>query len=141
MVASLAPCLFITTVFTFLQGNSIVSHFFDAFPEILVVYLLPFRQAFSQPGWRYFQGFIWAMLLSTGRKCMSQIGRTCFFVERSLSSWERFLAEQQWDMNQVMLVLIRLLQQELGEGLRYAGRYIIGLDPTYVAKVKGRGGP
>lgn len=108
------------------------------FPEILVTYLLPFRQAFSQPGWRYFQGFIWAMLVSTGRKCVSQIGRTCFFVERSLSSWERFLAEQQWDMDQVMLALFGLFQQELGESLMYAGRYVIGLDPTFVAKVKGR---
>lgn len=110
----------------------------DFFPTILVTYMLPFRQAFSQPGWRYFQGFMWAMLLSTGRKCVSQICRICFFVERSLSSWERFLAEQQWDMNQVMLALVRLLQQELGEGLKYAGRYVIGLDPTFVAKVKGR---
>ena len=110
----------------------------DFFPEILVTYLLPFRQAFSQPGWRYFQGFIWAMLLSTGRKCMSQIGRTCFFVERSLSSWERFLAEQQWDMAQVMRALVGLLHRELGDGLKYAGRYVIGIDPTFVAKVKGR---
>ena len=108
------------------------------FPTILVTYLLPFRQAFSQPGWRYFQGFIWAMLLSTGRKCVSQICRTCFFVERSLSSWERFLAEHQWDTSQVMLALIGLLQQELGERLTYAGRYILGIDPTFVAKVKGR---
>lgn len=110
----------------------------DFFPEILVTYLLPFRQAFFQPGWRYFQGFIWAMLLSTGRKCVSQIGRSCFFVERSLSSWERFLAEQQWDMDQVMLALIGLLQQELGAKLTYAGRYVIAIDPTFVAKIKGR---
>jgi hypothetical protein len=110
----------------------------DFFPEILVTYLLPFRQAFSQPGWRYFQGFMWAMLLSTGRKCVSQIARSCFFVDRSLSSWERFLAEQQWDMDRVMQSLLGLLQQELGEGLTYAGRYVIALDPTYVAKVKGR---
>jgi hypothetical protein len=33
---------------------------------------------------------------------------------------------------------VGLLQQELGETLRYAGRYVIGVDPTYVAKVKGR---
>jgi hypothetical protein len=108
------------------------------FPEILVAYMLPFRQAFSQPGWRYFQGFVWALLISTGRKCVSQIGRSCFFVDRSLSSWERFLAEQRWDMNQVMMSLITLLQHELGERLTYAGRYVIGIDPTFVAKVKGR---
>lgn len=110
----------------------------DFFPTILIAYLLPFRQAFYQPGWQYFQGFIWAMLLSRGRKCVTQIARICFFVDRSLSSWERFLSEQQWDMNQVMLSLVRVLQEELGESLQYAGRYVIGLDPTYVAKVKGR---
>jgi hypothetical protein len=110
----------------------------DFFPEILVAYMLPFRQAFSQPGWRYFQGFIWAMLLSGGRKCVTQIARTCFFIDRSLSSWERFLAEQQWDVTQVMLALVGLLQQELGDALRYGGRYVMALDPTYVAKVKGR---
>jgi hypothetical protein len=110
----------------------------DVFPTILVTYLLPFRQAFSQPGWQYFQGFIWAMLLSRGRKCVTQIARACFFIDRSLSSWERFLAEQQWDMNQVMHSLVGTLQAELGDSLLYAGRYVIGIDPTYVAKVKGR---
>jgi hypothetical protein len=112
-----------------------MNHFF---PEILVTYVLPFRQAFYQSGWQYFQGFIWAMLLSGGRKCMTQIARTCFFIDRSLASWERFLAEQQWDMTRVMQSLVGLLQQELGETLRYAGRYVIGVDPTYIAKVKGR---
>jgi len=110
----------------------------DFFPEILIAYVLPFRQAFSKPGWQYFQGFIWAMLLTKGRKCVTQIGRTCFFVDRSLSSWERFLAEQQWDMNQVIFALVGVLKHELGDGLKYAGRYVIGIDPTFVAKVKGR---
>lgn len=110
----------------------------DFFPTILITYLLPFRQAFYQPGWRYFRGFMWAMLFVRGRKCVTQIARACFFIERSLSSWERFLAEQQWDMDQVIQALIGLLQQELGESLTYAGRYVIAIDPTFVAKVKGR---
>ncbi len=108
------------------------------FPDILVGYLLEFRHAFSQPGWRYFQGVIWAMLFVTGRKCVTQIARACFFVDRSLSSWERFLSEQQWDSNQVMRSLVGLLQRELGEALLYAGRYVLAFDPTFVAKVKGR---
>lgn len=110
----------------------------DVFPALFLTYLLPFRQAFSQPGWQYFQGFIWAILLSRGRKCVTQIARSCFFLDRSLSSWERFLAEQRWDMHDVMRQLVGLLQAELGEALLYAGRYVIGIDPTYVAKVKGR---
>jgi hypothetical protein len=108
------------------------------FPEILVAYVLPFRQAFYPAGGRYFQGFIWAMLLAGGRTCVTQIARTGVFLDRSLASWERFLAEQPWDMTQVMGGLVGLLQQELGETLRYAGRDVMGVDPTYVAKVKGR---
>ena len=68
------------------------------FPEILIQYLLPFRQAFSKPGFGYFQGFIAALLLSQGRKCISHIANTCFFIDKSLSSWERFLASAQWDL-------------------------------------------
>jgi hypothetical protein len=41
-------------------------------------------------------------------------------------------------MTQVMLALIGLFQQELGAGLRYAGRYVIGIAPTDVANLKGR---
>lgn len=110
----------------------------DVFPAIFVAYLLPFRQAFSQPGCRYFQGFIWATLISQGRKCVTQIVRTCMFFDRSLSSWERFLAEQQGDMTQVMQSLVTVLQTGVGEKLLYADRYVMGLDPTYVAKVNGR---
>lgn len=108
------------------------------FPEILVAYLVVFRQAFYRPGWYYFQGFIWALLVSDGRKCVTRIARSCFFIDRSLASWERFLAEQHWDMTQVKRSLVGLLVQELGESLTYAGRYVLGLDPTYIAKVKGR---
>jgi hypothetical protein len=110
----------------------------DVFPTIFLAYLLPFRQAFSHPGWRYFQGFIWAILLSRGRKCVTQIAHSCFFIDRSLSSWERFLAEQQWDMHEVRRQLVGLLHAEWGDQLLYAGRDVIGLDPTYVAKAKGR---
>jgi len=55
-----------------------------------------------------------------------------------LASWERFLAEQQWDMTPVMQSLGGLLQQEWGETGTDAGRSVMGVDPTYVAKVKGR---
>ena len=83
------------------------------FPEILIQYLLPFRQAFSKPGFGYFQGFIAALLLSQGRKCISHIANTCFFIDKSLSSWERFLASAQWDLPQVTQHLIGLLIKQL----------------------------
>lgn len=108
------------------------------FPAVMITYLAPFRQAFSQPGWPYFNGFIWALLVVEGRKCVTRLGRACFFLDRSLSSWERFLAEAQWDLPQVTATLIRLLRQEMGDALVYAGHYILALDTTYVAKVRGR---
>jgi hypothetical protein len=82
------------------------------FPAILVTSVPPFRQAFSQPGWQYFQGWIWAVLLSGGRTCVPQMARTCFCIDRSLARWERFLAEQPGDMPQVMRSRVELLQQE-----------------------------
>ncbi|MCP4104524.1 MAG: transposase [Desulfobacteraceae bacterium] len=41
-------------------------------------------------------------------------------------------------MNQVTLILLKLLLRELGDAVLYGGCYIIALDPTYVAKVKGK---
>ena len=108
------------------------------FPEILIQYLLPFRQAFSKPGFGYFQGFIAALLLSQGRKCISHIANTCFFIDKSLSSWERFLASAQWDLPQVTQHLIGLLIKQLGQALLYAGRYVVAVDTTFAQKVKGR---
>jgi hypothetical protein len=58
-------------------------------------------------------------------------------MDSSISSKQPFLAEQQWDMTQAMQVLVRVLQQELEECLQDAGRYVLALEPTFVAKVKG----
>jgi hypothetical protein len=38
-----------------------------------------------------------SLLLTRGRKTMSRLAHTCFFVDRHLASWERFLAQNQWD--------------------------------------------
>ena len=83
------------------------------FPDLLITYLLPFRQAFSIPGFRYFQGFIVATLLLEGRKCITRIASACFFIDKSLASWERFLAGATWNLPQVTESLIHLLTQEL----------------------------
>ena len=46
----------------------------------------------------YFRGFVLAMmLLEQARKCVTNIGQVCFFVERHISSWERFLSQYQWE--------------------------------------------
>lgn len=108
------------------------------FPEIVITYLYHFRQAFSQPNFLYFQGFIIAFLLSGGRKCVTQMARFCFFIDKSLASWERFLANAQWDMMALSRQMMQLTQAELGSALIYACHYLVGIDTTFAAKVRGR---
>lgn len=108
------------------------------FPALLITYLSVFRQAFSRPGFPYFQGFIWALMILPGRKCVTRISRVCFFIDRSLSSWERFLAEAHWDSDKVLGALLGLLRKELGSACMLGKYVLVGIDPTFVAKVKGR---
>ena len=88
------------------------------FPEQLIAYFPVFCQAFSRPNFVYFQSFVWALLLVEGRKCTSRIARACFFVDRTLGSFERFLAEYHWDLNQVIACLVKLLIQTLKDKLQ-----------------------
>lgn len=112
-----------------------MEHFF---PEILITYLLPFRQAFSQPGFAYFQGFIVGLLLLNGRKTVTRIASACFFIDKSLASWERFLADAKWSLPRVTERLIALIFTQLGHQLLYAGYYLLGIDTTYVKKSPGQ---
>jgi hypothetical protein len=86
----------------------------------------------------YFQGFIGACLLSSSKKCITRISSTCFFLDKSLSSWERFLSNSQWNLYEVAKRLIGLCLSELGSQLLYANRYIVAVDTTFVTKVLGR---
>ncbi len=83
------------------------------FPPLLLAYLGPFHQVFSEPNWSYFQGFIWALLLIKGRKCVTKIAEACFFIDRPLSSFERFVAENKWDLTQVQTCLVKQLLKTL----------------------------
>ena len=110
----------------------------NLFPEIVITYLWHFRQAFSSTSFPYFQGFIFAVLLTSGRKCVTRIASVCFFMDKSLSSWERFLSQAQWNLGLVTQQLISLCLSELGAKLLYANRYILAIDTTFVAKVLGK---
>lgn len=65
---------------------------------------------------------------------MNNIAQCCFWVERSLSSWERFLAENQWDVNAVCQTTVALLLQKLGVQLQFHGGYLAALDTLLVPK-------
>lgn len=108
------------------------------FPDLLITYLFEFRQAFSHPSFVYFQGVIFALLISGGRKCVTQLASVCFFVDKSLSGWERFFAESQWNLPLVSAKLIDLCLDQLGERALYAQRYLVALDTTFAQKALGK---
>jgi hypothetical protein len=109
------------------------------FPTPLLTVIEPFAPVFPANHFLYFRGWILAMLLlGETRKCVTNIARVCFFVERHVSSWERFLSQSQWDLPAVQQRLVTLLRERLGDQLLVAGVYLAWVDTTLIAKVKGR---
>jgi hypothetical protein len=103
-------------------------------PEILISYLLLFRPHFTKPSFVYFSGYIVSLFLTGGRKTMSRVAHTCFFVDRHLASWERFLAENRWDPIAVFGTLVETLQAKLDDSLKVHGAYLAVVDTLLVAK-------
>jgi hypothetical protein len=103
-------------------------------PETLHNYLQLFRPHFTKPSFIYFNGYILSLLLTGGRKTMSRVANTCFFVERHLASWERFLAENQWDPWAVFDTLLETLRAKLDDSLKVHGAYLGVIDTLLIAK-------
>lgn len=103
-------------------------------PVLLTEYLALFRAHFTKPSFSYFSGYIVSLFLTSGRKTMSRVAHTCFFVERHLASWERFLAEYKWDLNAVLSSVLQELVTQLGKNLQVHGAYLAALDTWLVAK-------
>lgn len=109
------------------------------FPLIIIIYIAHFSEVFSAKNFIYFRGFILAqMLLGETRKCVTNIARVCFFVERDISTWERFLSQHHWDINEIRKILVNLIKEELGEKMKVYGSYLACIDTTLVAKVMGK---
>jgi hypothetical protein len=107
-------------------------------PALFFTFLSPCRPAFSQPTWRFFQCYLWALLLAPGRHCVTGLYRVCFFLDRSLTSVERFLSEYQWDLMGAVSGVLSQLQRGLGDKLRIHGAYALVLDTALVAKTDGK---
>ena len=105
---------------------------------LLLTYLGGFQAGFSKPNFVYFQGYMWSLLLTTGHKCMTHIAQTCFFLDRHLSSWERFLSENRWDLTVMSKHLVSLLLAKLGDSLKVYGAYLAAIDTTLIAKKGGK---
>ena len=97
-----------------------------------------FAPCFTAPSFAYFQSYLWALMVVEGRKCMTRLARCAFFHQRDLSSWERFLAEHRWSLSAVTDRLVTLVVSKLGDTLQVHGAYLLGKDPTLVAKTAKR---
>lgn len=103
-------------------------------PGVLFNYLMLFSSHFTKPSFVYFSGYILSLLLAGGRKTMTTIADTCFFVDRHLASWERFLAENRWDPTAIFGTLLEMLKTKLGEQLKVYGAYLAAVDTLLIAK-------
>jgi hypothetical protein len=103
-------------------------------PLELISYFLMFQTHFSKPSFVYFQGYLWGLLLTGGRKTMNNIAHCCFWIDRNLSSWERFLSDNLWDVNAVGNTLVKLLVQKLEDKLKFHGSYLACLDTLLIPK-------
>jgi hypothetical protein len=109
------------------------------FPMTIVDYIGTFASAFAASNFIYFRGFMLAfLLLGQTHKCVTNIARACFFVDRHVSSWERFLSQYQWNINDVRQRLVTMLKEKLQDKLLVYGAYLAWVDTTLVAKVKGK---
>lgn len=103
-------------------------------PAILVSYMALFATHFTKPSFAYFGGYLLSLLITRGRKTMSRVANTCFFIDRHLSSWERFLSENKWDLNALLDTLTQTLTTKMGDAFKVHGAYLAALDPTLIAK-------
>lgn len=109
------------------------------FPVAIITYINMFAPVFAANNFIYFRGFMLAfLLLGETRKCVTNMAGVCFFVNRHVSSWERFLSQYQWDINDVRLRLVTMLKQQIQDKLLVYGAYLAWVDTTLVAKVKGK---
>jgi hypothetical protein len=109
------------------------------FPTTIINYIGVFASAFTANNFIYFRGFMLGfLLLGETRKCVTNIARTCFFVDRHVSSWERFLSQYHWDINDARRRLVKLLRERLQGKLLVYGAYLAWVDTTLIAKTKGK---
>lgn len=109
------------------------------FPSNVLELISLFSPCFGANHFNYFQGFMLGyMLLGQTRKCVTNIAQVCFFVDRHVASWERFLATYPWSMSEIQKRVLGLIQEEIKDKLLIHGAYLAWLDTSLIGKVKGK---
>jgi hypothetical protein len=104
------------------------------FPMYLLSMLTEFSQYFSKPNYEYFKAYIWSMMINTASKCMTNTAQACFFMGKHVSSFERFLSENKWDINQVKKKMIEILLTRLYPNLVIHNALLATYDTTLAEK-------
>lgn len=104
------------------------------FPSVLLTYLELFRQHFTSPSYAYFKSYVWSMMILETRKTITNIAHACFFLEKHIASFERFLSDNKWDMSQVTKTLVCLLVKVLDKRLLIHKALLLSIDTTFSAK-------
>ncbi|CAK8720280.1 hypothetical protein GMJAKD_09570 [Candidatus Electrothrix aarhusensis] len=105
----------------------------EIFPELLLIYFDSMRPCFSRYSAPLFEGYAFGILLCNGRKCMKRIAGLCWFVDRHLNSFERFLADHQWSSSELTKCWYRLLIKRL-RNLAPCGR---AFSPQHIPLFRG----
>ena len=107
-------------------------------PGLMILYMNYLAPCFSYYSRPLFEGYALGLLLCNSRKCMKRIAAVCWFVDRELSSWERFLSEHHWSSERLSKLFFELLLFRLRQlGVDFS-EFLFVLDTTLVTKVKGR---
>jgi len=77
-------------------------------------------------------------MLGTARKYMTNVARTCVFVERYLANWERFLAELPWYLWGVSHALVTQWLQQLGDQVYLWDALLAAVDTALISNVQGK---
>ena len=109
------------------------------FPSTVMVVINGFMPLFSARVGVYFKGFmVAAMLLGQSRKCVTNIAQVCFFIDRHISSWERFLSHYPWTLSVLHTQVVARIRDQMGKQLCVHGAVLGWVDTTLVAKVRGK---
>ena len=104
------------------------------FPALILSTILEFRQCFTRPNYKYFQAYVWAMMINNSSKCATNMAEACFFLGKHLSSFARFLADNKWDSSKIKKKMVEILLSHFPEQFLINGAFLGVIDTTLVAK-------
>jgi hypothetical protein len=103
-------------------------------PQEILYILSHFEESFAKGIFVYFVGYIWGVLTSENKKVITNIRRSCFFIKKSISSWERFFGEYKWSHIELIERMFKLLMRKFIKNFLIFGKLLISVDTTIIAK-------